>query len=1358
MGELFSRRVLICLVLLLGAWACSPPENKACSEDRQCASGEICLQSFCLKGCRLHTDCPAEQFCKDLQCTEKICKPGESRPCYNGDESTAGIGVCQKGKQWCDPQGRSWSACVEQRLPQEEVCDSQDNNCDGQVDEGLQCDCNPGERRSCYTGPVGTQSTGLCNLGVQYCEDTKRWGACHDQGLPHREICDQLDNDCNGAIDDGIDCACEPGETRDCYSGPEGTKDKGACKGGKQVCGKNRLWGPCDGQILPKPEELAGAFDPNALCNGVDDNCDGSVDNRAGDLQKKHQRTCYAGEVGSLGKGDCKAGLQMCDVGAWGTCEGQVIPQKETCNGKDDDCNGLIDDGIAAEPCVSSTNQGCKVLAGGVIQCTGACSSGEKRCVNGVWEACQGETKPLAQELCGNGTDDDCNGLIDDLCTCKAGETRACYTGNKDTEGRGLCKSGMQTCLQGTWGDCQGEILPKSEICNNQDDDCDGVVDNLSGTCVIPGKSGVCASGVQVCENGSPVCKGGVPSTEVCSGLDDDCDGQVDNIADLGQACTNPAAFGVCKDGRWLCESKQKVCKPLIASSAEVCNGVDDDCDGQVDNLVGTCTVANTFGVCEAGQWACENGQKICRSQNGSSAEACNGVDDDCDGQVDNIAELDQACQDNTRFGVCRDGVWKCQQDAANLWKKTCTPLKTATTEVCNGLDDDCDGQVDPGCKTCQTNADCVGMGLCLNGYCDPNAKCTLASDCSSDQLCKAGQCVYCTLNGADCATGQLCKADAQKGYNVCASAGCFSNVDCAFGLICKNNRCLGCDPDAKDAQGQPINECGGQSACISGFCYLPCSADIDCGSQQLYRCVSMPERSAVTGSLCLSRCTQDSDCPQGFGCSQQVCVVSTKLSQGAYLFSDDTIPESCVGYRYPESGYLPIRKTGSYWIKPVGVGSPLKIFCDMDFDEGGFQLIGRYSTSFNLAAFDPTKHQLQDAQLGSVAATPPDLSDVSKFGHVQYDWFPPENREVRIVCSGKDANGKAVQYEQTEFSLVKDWTAGDKGIFGAASWGFLSYGGVVRTQDDLCGKTLSQSGGDHAGMAYCSGNTGDANAFRVSYRFDRTTGKTTLVCGGVPLTSGFVELWYRALGRNPLAMDSTGTRRWQDGSYAQTCKEYRFSSGGQYTGATGTGAYMIQPLSNNPPMRVYCDMDFVANSKQGGWTFFGRYLNNRPLSEFDPFVHFLQTSSGQFTAQATAIDLNTTGVYGHLRYDWLPIQGREIHYRVKKAANLECEEVRTLPITSWNLGYTRFSSTFLKLFSYKVPSYIGLSNGGYGSACHAVEKYQHVRMFGFLYCRDAAQPSGISGVDYRNGDVEFYCRNAIYDARLARSMELYVR
>ncbi len=230
---------------------------------------------------------------------------------------------------------------------------------------------------------------------------------------------------------------------------------------------------------------------------------------------------------------------------------------------------------------------------------------------------------------------------------CKDGEKRECYDGPQETQGKGSCKAGQQTCQGGKWGACQGAILPQKETCNGKDDDCDGKVDNveeLNKPCVDKNRKGICQTGKWACEKDKKICKQTTqPQKEICNGKDDDCDGKVDNIAELGKTCVDKNRKGPCQAGKWACEKDKKICKQTTQPQKEICNGKDDDCDGKVDNIAElgkTCVDKNRVGACQEGKWACVKGKKICQQSVKPQKEICNGKDDDCDGAIDNMAAL----------------------------------------------------------------------------------------------------------------------------------------------------------------------------------------------------------------------------------------------------------------------------------------------------------------------------------------------------------------------------------------------------------------------------------------------------------------------------------------------------------------------------------------------------------------------------------------------------------------------------------------------------------------------------------------------------------------------------------------------
>ncbi|MDI3291309.1 MopE-related protein [Polyangium sp. 15x6] len=891
------------------------------------------------------------------------CDDGATKPCYGGADGTINEGPCKQGTQTC--KNGTWQKCTNQTVPVPETCNGFDDDCDGDVDdigaEGSPCECGNGVTQPCYVNAMGNpipcpdNLLGTCKCGEQTCGNGK-FGACIGAVLPsNSDLCDGVkDEDCNGIVDNIGDgpCECLTGSTQPCYNGDIATKDVGKCKSGTQLC-NNGKWGPCNGQQLPTNEVCDGTIDDD--CNGVIDNI--NLPNSPCECLTGSTQQCYTGPVTTLGLGTCIPGTQSCNTGKWGTCNGQKLPTLEICDGLDNDCNGLPDDGVpgVGDPCFlpQYANTPCH---GGTLKCQ--IGDSVPKCVTNV-------TPGSVLEDC-DGVDDNCDGLVDnglfccpgdgktsgnetDLdcggsCAIKCEDNKKCIVGIDCTSGncfQSLCKSATCNDKVQNGGepdvDC-GLVCPNKclvgQSCNVDSDCISNLCQAANKKCIQKGPGDVCATNEE-CSTG--YCVDNVCCNTACNGVcqacttakkgggtngfcgpvadntdpDSDCDLQEASTCQntgvcVGGNCAKYAAGTQCQtatctgpntenqadtcDGLGACVPKnEKDCSPYACVS----NGCKSSCvtDGECANgnfcetpqcqpkrqaganctaanqclsgscVDGVCCLTNCAGTCLACNIPGSLGTCTAITANQDPANECN--PGSCDGGGQCQKSNGASCSNNAQCvsGNCVDGVCcnttcvgTCLACSLSGSVGTCTnipanadPDSECNPGACNGLGD-CQGVV---ATTCTQPSDCAS-GFCVDGYCC-NEACTGACEACSGLVKGEGQNGTCGPIKAGLDPASECNPGACNGAKACQSnngASCTQNSQCASGNcvdgVCCNLACTGscqaCNvqnnvgtcvniPGNQD----PANECNPGSCNGLGQCQVdlgaPCSSADQCTS-----------------------------------------------------------------------------------------------------------------------------------------------------------------------------------------------------------------------------------------------------------------------------------------------------------------------------------------------------------------------------------------------------------------------------------------------------------------------------------------------------------------------------------------------
>ena len=626
-----------------------------------------------------------------------------------------------------------------------EVCDQIDNNCDGNIDEGLTSLWFADGDEDGYGDPNIFRDT--CVAPDGYIADNTDCDDSSARAYPGNiEVCDQLDNDCDGQTDEDVSTIWYADFDEDGYGSP--ALSQTSCT---PPAGYVQDASDCD--------DLLATSYPGATeyCNGADDDCDGTVDeNDAANVSR------WYADADQDGYGDNNVAIDACAaplgyVATAGDCDDTLAAinpgATEICDSLDNDCDGSTDvnavDATTWYVDLDGDNHG------SLVATTSSCT--RPTGYSATSDDCNDATVlayPGATEVC-DYLDNDCDGTVD----VNAADAQTWYV-DADSDGYGESATGLLYC-QAPYGfasndldcdDSDGNVHPSApEYCDGVDQDCDGVADDsavdatrwyldtdsdsfgdpnvYAYSCSQP--AGYVPNALD-CDDAA---SGVYPTAdEYCDGIDEDCDGNIDdNAADAQRyyddvdgdgygdpssfqdACTAPANSSL---NTLDCDDSSATTYP---SANELCNGNDDDCDGSIDEGAIDIQIwyqdadGDGFGQQTSSSFGCTAPAGYVASSSdcddGDSAiapgldEYCNGVDDDCDGTVDdnpvNGVEWHPDA-DGDGYGNMYLSVTACAApggyyaDDSDCNDADATINPEGAEDWYDGVDSNCDGSEDP--------------------------------------------------------------------------------------------------------------------------------------------------------------------------------------------------------------------------------------------------------------------------------------------------------------------------------------------------------------------------------------------------------------------------------------------------------------------------------------------------------------------------------------------------------------------------------------------------------------------------------------------------------------------------------------
>ncbi len=740
----------------------------------------------------------------DNDCDEEIDE--DLQEIWYADADGDGYGDIETTVESCDP-GAGWVVNADDCDDDdgavfpgaEEACNGVDDDCDGEIDEELLTTFWVDADADGYGDPA--LAVELCELETGYADNAEDCDDSNSGISPDAtEICDTLDNDCDGLVDDddpdvtgtdtwyvdadadgyGLDAyttqACEQPDGYaalggDCDDGDvaynPGASETDCADPNDYNCDGSVGYADADGDGWAACEDCndaQAAINPDGTesCNGVDDDCDGTVD----EDDAVDAATWYAdtdgdsyGDPGNTTAACDRPSGYVADDSDCDDADAAVHPAAaERCNGVDDDCDGSVDEGVTTTFFADADGDGFGDAGSTVEDCSvpSGYVSDDSDCDDtdaGIF--------PGADEYC-DGVDNDCDGSVDEASAVDA----ATWYADDDGDSYGDASVATIACDQPSGfvsddsdcDDADASISPEAEeLCNSVDDDCDGTVDEddaadaptwyadgdgdgygdpavSSAACSQP--SGTVADDSDCDDTDAAIHPA---ASEICNSIDDDCDGLIDDddasltgeptwYADFDEdgyggsrftqdACVQPSGYVADSSD---CDDGDAAINP---AATELCNGVDDDCDGLTDDDDPDATdpvdwfadvdgdgygdASSSIVSCDAptghvlDDSDCDDGDA---AVNPGASEACNGIDDDCDGTVDEDDAVDAgtwyADADGDGYGDPALGTISCTAPSGSVadgsdCDDSDAAVHPAASEICNGIDDDCDGRID---------------------------------------------------------------------------------------------------------------------------------------------------------------------------------------------------------------------------------------------------------------------------------------------------------------------------------------------------------------------------------------------------------------------------------------------------------------------------------------------------------------------------------------------------------------------------------------------------------------------------------------------------------------------------------------